>query len=277
MFRLMTKARTCHLFSLQFHKEAYLGPVLFNLYVSELPNCTNSESVQYADDTTIYRSSKKHNIAANIKAMEADIESLSLWSNDNGLIFNKEKLVSIAFSKSRSSATSDRCFLIRSDKKSIKQETSVKLLGVIFDQHLTWNEQVNKVTKSAYAVLQTLKRFRRFTPAKTRKTLAEALVLSKLNYCNIVFSQLPKYQLDRLQRVQTCAAGYVLSRYAKLTLNWLPIRECIDWNLTKYAYRSMTSGNWPSYLRTETVEIFRDLRSNDDGPKLKFSSEKLSF
>ena len=40
-----------------------------------------------------------------------------------------------------------------------------------------------------------LRKFVRFTPMtmKVRKTLAEALILSKINYCNVVYGQLPEY------------------------------------------------------------------------------------
>ena len=64
---------------------------------------------------------------------------------------------------------------------------------------------------------------------KIRKTLAEALILSKINYCNVVYGQLPKYLINRLQRVQNTTVGYVFGRYAKMldiiNLNWLPIRK----------------------------------------------------
>ena len=49
--------------------------------------------------------------------------------------------------------------------------------------------------------------------------------MSKLDYGYLVFYPLPKYQMKRLQRVQTTCAGYVLGRYAVLEdlqkLNWL--------------------------------------------------------
>ena len=60
-----------------------------------------------------------------------------------------------------------------------------------------------------------LRKFNRFTPMNVRKTLAEALILSKINYCNVVYGQLPKYLINRLQRVQNTTAGYVYGRYAK--------------------------------------------------------------
>ena len=63
-----------------------------------------------------------------------------------------------------------------------------------------------------------------------RKTLAETLVLSKISHCNVVYAQLPNYQITRLPRKQNTAAGYVLNRYVHMTdaiehLKWLLIKE----------------------------------------------------
>ena len=78
---------------------------------------------------------------------------------------------------------------------------------------------------------------------KVRKTLAEALILSKINYCNVVYGQLPKYLINRLQRVQNATVGYVYGRYAKtldvINLNWLPIEENIAMNTIKLAHKSL--------------------------------------
>ena len=50
---------------------------------------------------------------------------------------------------------------------------------------------------------------------KVRKTFAEALILSKINYCNM-YGQLPEYLINRLQRVQNTSAGYVYGRHTKM-------------------------------------------------------------
>ena len=74
---------------------------------------------------------------------------------------------------------------------------------------------------------------------KVRKTLAEALILSKINYCSVVYGQLPRYLINRLQRVQNTTAGYVYGRYAKtldvINLNWLPTEENVEMNTVKLA------------------------------------------
>ena len=91
---------------------------------------------------------------------------------------------------------------MKSNGKSIKQKPTAELLGITFDCNLTWNEQINIITKSTYGVLRVFKTFKRFTPFTTRKCLAESLVLSRINYYNVVYGQMPNYLVKRLQRVQ---------------------------------------------------------------------------
>ena len=81
-----------------------LGPVLFNLYVAQLADRTYSKTVQYADDTTLYRHCKITTLHECAVAIQKDMEKLLSWSQQNNLIFNCDKLQSILFSPSRLSS-----------------------------------------------------------------------------------------------------------------------------------------------------------------------------
>ena len=88
---------------------------------------------------------------------------------------------------------------------------------------------------------------------RVRKTLAEALILSKINYCNMVYGQLPKYLINRLQRVQNTTAGYIYGWYAKtldvINLNWIPIEENVEMNTVKLTHKSLNNELWPNDLK----------------------------
>ena len=68
-----------------------LGPVLFNLYVLDLPSKLNSTCLQYADDTTLYQHCKVTGIQGTLNGLEVDLKQLSEWSNENNLLFNDSK------------------------------------------------------------------------------------------------------------------------------------------------------------------------------------------
>ena len=80
-------------------------------------------------------------------------------------------------------------------------------------------------------------------PIQARKILAEALILSKIDYGSIVYQKVPKFLIKRLQKIQTISAGYVLNRYAKecdvIKLVWLSIIERFEFNTTKLAFKAL--------------------------------------
>ena len=71
------------------------------------------------------------------------------------------------------------------------------------------------------------------------------------------------YLVKILRRVDNCAAGYALARYANavdvVNLNWLPILEGIEYNIRKLMYQRLNDKNWPSYLPVEIVTQKRTL------------------
>ena len=78
-----------------------IAPELFNLYVAELADGTYFTTIQYADDTTLYRHSNISKLHECAVAIQKDVEKLLSWSQQNNLIFNCDKVQSILFSSSR--------------------------------------------------------------------------------------------------------------------------------------------------------------------------------
>ena len=68
-----------------------LGPVLFNLYVNDLPNNHECSCFQYADDTTLYDHCSPRNLSACSNRMEATMSQLESWASESNLLMNGEK------------------------------------------------------------------------------------------------------------------------------------------------------------------------------------------
>ena len=86
--------------------------------------------------------------------------------------------------------------------KAIERVNTKKILGIHFDENLSWSYHVNNVIQSSYATLRSLRQFKRFTPYKVRKSLAETLIISKIRYCLVVYSQLKKYQFNDYKKLK---------------------------------------------------------------------------
>ena len=139
---------------------------------------------------------------------------------------------------------------------------------------------MNATSSSCYGTLSILRKIKHFVDYKRRKHLVEALVLSKLDYNDVVFDPLPQYLIKRLQRVQNAAASFVIGHYATLEdtikLGWLPIQERREWHILKTTYKALYDSSWPSSVSLELNKQARNLRSSHSS-NLKIPRIKGTF
>ena len=234
-----------------------LGPVLFNLYVSDLQDeVNNGQTCQYADDTTTYKHCKLSKLNECIEDMNLQLDLLQNWSEKNNLVFNPDKSKIMLFSTQQLSTRhnlDDAFHSITNNNVKIDRVDVWKVLGIHFDQHLDWDIHFNKMLKSAYSKLYQLRKLRRFAPFKLRKHLAESLILSKIDYCNVLFYNAPDYRIKRIQKLIKSAAAFVYGRFATsydvIKLNWLPAHERISYSIMKLAHKALYVPNFPKYLQ----------------------------
>ena len=147
-----------------------LGLVLFNLYIVDIVDNISCNSLQYADDTTLYQHCKLKNLQNCIEKLESNLQTVSDWALQNSLVFNDDKtkymlFSSIQLSKRHNLSQTDKCKLIHNNKP-VETLNSTKILGVDFDENLTWITHVNNLIKSSHATLRSLRQFKWFTLIK---------------------------------------------------------------------------------------------------------------
>ncbi|KAL9974154.1 hypothetical protein ACROYT_G011160 [Oculina patagonica] len=232
-----------------------MGPLIFNLYVADLQSyVTGVTCHQYADDTTLYTHCKPADLQSTVAELSVNVGKLEAWSREANLVINpsKTKLMLLStpqLSKVHSLDTAK--FDITISNTPLDRVTTTKLLGSHIHEHLNWEGNVRQVAASCYATLTTLRKLKNILPFHIKKNLAQALVLSKLYYNDIVYHSLPDYLMKRLQRVQKATASFVLGRFASsddiLTkLKWLPVKEQRKWNLLKATHKALHNPYWPN-------------------------------
>ena len=233
-----------------------LGPILFNLYVTHLNINGPSTYLQYADDTTLLRHVKLKNLQQTVTSMQDEMNEIYNWSSSNNLQLNIAKTKLMLFSTkqmSRIHNLHDVGIKISSNNKNIERVNTIKILGVNFNEHLTWQDHIKCVLQNGFATLKTLKQFKRTADMNLKKSLVQSLVLSKIQYCNVVYSHAPDYLICRLQKLQRAAASFVLSRYSNdvdiLNLKWLPVKESLSLSIVKLAHKSLYDNSFPNYMK----------------------------
>ena len=122
----------------------------------------------------------------------------------------------------------------------------VKNLGVIFDSDNSFDNHVAKICRACYCHLQDLRRIRKFLSDETAILLANAMVSSRLDYCNSLLYGVSKSNIAKLQRVQNalCRIIFRLDKMSHVTpflkkLHWLPIQHCILFKYNLLVFRAI--------------------------------------
>ena len=150
--------------------------------------------------------------------------------------------------------------------KNFERETSFKLLGTHISENLEWNEQTKQTMSSCHGVLSILRKVKNLAPIQVKKQLAESLVLSKIDYKDVIHYPLPACLNNKLQRVQNVKASFVYNRYCRevdvLSLGWLPLTERKQHHLLRSAHKTIWDPNWPKYSKLKIRSMSRALRSS---------------
>ena len=112
------------------------------------------------------------------------------------------------------------------DSIQIKPSEFLKILGVVFDRHLTMNSHVNEVSRVCNMNMRNLGKIRQYAC----KNAIQALVISKIDYCSTLLVNTADYNIRRLQRIQNRVARIITmsSTSTHITpvlqdLHWLPV------------------------------------------------------
>ena len=143
-------------------------------------------------------------------------------------------------------------------------------IGVLFDESLNMVPQVTAMCKSAFYHLRKIRLIRKHLTFDAAQLLVQALVTSKLDYCNSLLYGLPKNVNKQLQRLQNAAAGVVTlsSKFCHITpvlanLHWLSIYLRIESKILIVICKTF-HGHDPTYIKDLLQCYFpvRDLRSS---------------
>ena len=243
-----------------FPQGSVLGGKKFTMYSTPLGKIIlhhDVEQKRYADDTQKYLSFCLKDPAAlqsAISKIQISLGDVQLWMSANMLKMNNGKTKLIVFAPKRYLQTLNNLSL-KVDRAVVYPKHEVTNLGVIFDPTLSMKQQVNAVTKKCYFYIRRIWKIRKYLTEDATKSLVNAYIVSRLDYCNSLYSGLPYYLIGKLQRVQNRAARLVkklpwrssITRHLK-ELHWLPVKERIKFKVLLIVYKSLNNLS-PRYLQ----------------------------
>ena len=179
-----------------------LGPILFVLYVNDMPEMVNSHLSLFADDAKLF------NTTINSNVIQEDLTSLEQWSAKWQLRFNADKCKVLHIGNNNDK----RSDYTMSSGDSITQLDTVdseKDLGIHVDNKLKFQSHVEKQCKKANRILGLIRRSFTHLDVSTLPHLYKALVRPHLEYGASVFYPRYKGCQDNLEKVQRRATKLV--------------------------------------------------------------------
>lgn len=187
-----------------------LGPLLFLLYINDLPNNNlMADFILYADDTNLLLSDKQaHNLETKFDNI---MQYTNEWFKQNQLILNSEKTYYMSFKPNRSHNST-----FTSGNHKIKEAIEVKFLGITITPELSWKRHIEQIANKIRPGIAMLYKIRKLVDTSTLLHIYYSLIQSHLSYGILVWGGAPQHQIDILLKLQKKAIR-IIARKNRLT------------------------------------------------------------
>ena len=168
----------------------------------------------YADDTQIYVSFKCDNPSQALGEINACISDIRRWMILNKLKINDAKIEFIVF----------RSPMLKQDLSDLsvyvggKPSEKVRDLGVILDQTLSFDDHISTICQSSHFHIRNIGRIRNLLSFDACATLIQALIGSRLDYCNSLLYNIADTKVERLQKCRIKPRTFAQGNLAETTL-----------------------------------------------------------
>lgn len=193
-----------------------LGPLLFIIFINDITQRIKySECLLFADDLKIY---SPVITLRDAQLLQADIDSVLSWCEDNRLYFNIQKCCCVTYSSSKNSNV---VFQYKMGSEVLTRRDDVKDLGVNFSANMKFSYHIEKMCNNAMKMLGfVIRSTRDFKTINSIIYLYKTLVRSKLEYCIQVWDPGADFLSQRIETIQNKFIRYIYYKKYKTAINY---------------------------------------------------------
>lgn len=170
-------------------QDSALGPILFKIFIAELPLLLNSRVLTYADDIKL--------LSTNDITLQKDLDVVSKWAAENGMVINNKKTTVLSFGQSN--GKEDLFY----NGERLEYAECTKDLGVYVDTDMKYHSQVNEAVKKANNLYYLFKQKLVYWNMYTTKIVIKSYIRPVLEYSSSVWNtgyEEDKRKLENVQR-----------------------------------------------------------------------------
>jgi hypothetical protein len=185
-----------------------LGPLLFLLYINDIPNASKVlHLILFADDTNIFLAND--DLRTLINNTNSELNLLNEWFISNKLSLNISKTNFIIFC-SKGNKYDLNNLTVSFNGKAIAQVQNTKFLGVYIDETLKWDVHIRQVVSKISRNCGIIAKLKYKLPKRLLQTLYNSLILPYLNYCPMIWANFEKpNKLDKIFKIQKKVARII--------------------------------------------------------------------
>ena len=177
-----------------------LGPLLFILYINYIVKVsTVLNPVLFADDTSLFHAHTDFDIL--IEEINEELQKITTWFHTNKLSLNIKKSNFIIFLPKGKKCNTENV-KININGNEIKRVNFTKFLGIYIDEHLSWAQHIEFLSKQIARNVGILSKLKHFLPMYIMNTLYYSLILSHLQYCTLLWANTYSTCLNKLRILQ---------------------------------------------------------------------------
>ena len=230
-----------------------LGPLLFLIFINDLPVGLLSEVKVFADDTSLF--SLTHNQLRTAAELNSDLLRVSEWAYQWKMSFNPDpskQAVEVYFSKKQNHPISP---FLSFNNTAIAVQSSQKHLGLILDSKLVFDQHLNEKILKANQGIGLLNRLRKYLPRDSLLTIYKAFIRPHLDYGDIIYDypgnatfaqKLESVQYNACLAITGCFRGSSREKlYSELGIESLSDRR---YSRRLFFFYKIVKGLSPKYL-----------------------------
>ena len=230
-----------------------LGPLLFLIYINDLPGCLqHTKPYMYADDTLLSASSASTAELQN--NVSRDLLNIKDWLLSNKLSLNVTKTEYMFLGTEFKLSNLGIVLPVKIGNQEIPRVKNAKYLGVHLDENLKWNEHIDKLCSKVSRSISGLRQARDYVPLNILVLIYKALIQPVFDYCDVVWGNLNKELALRIQKLQNRVARIITfqsydARSSEILkqLNWDDLATRRDKHLSLLMYDTINRRT-PKYL-----------------------------
>lgn len=173
-----------------------LGPLLFLIFINDLPSEVKCDHLLFADDLKIYL---RITSIEDCIILQNELDRVVAWCTNNSLKLNVSKCKYLTFTRKLQFVR----FNYNVNGNIIERCTEFKDLGVIFDSQLSFSQHINYATQSASKLLGFFSRnWSCFSRIEIIKTLFYSFIRSKLEYAALIWFPIYSNSIRSIESIQ---------------------------------------------------------------------------